>query len=73
MLQSEDSLLKLLPTAEQALEKLIMAKAAEASAAARKREADEAAKRAAVESLQAQTGVSDAERLKNVASIIDRA
>jgi hypothetical protein len=73
MPDSQDDLLKLLPTAEQAMEKLALAEAAKASAAAKKRDAEEAEKQALLKRLQAPSGVSDAEALKRVTAIINRA
>ena len=68
-----DNLSILLPTAEQARDKLALAKATKAAEAERLRSAAEAEKRALMEQLQKPVSVSDEELLKRAADIIERA
>lgn len=69
----EDDLLRLLPTAEQARDKILQAKAQKLLAERKKREQAEAEKRALANRLQKRSGVSDAQALKKVTSIIQKA
>jgi hypothetical protein len=69
----EADLLELLPTAEQAVEKVALAEARKAAAEMKKRQLAEAEKRALLAKLQRASGVSDAEALKRVTAIIQRA
>ena len=69
----EDDLLKLLPTADQARDKILQSKAQKLMAERRRQEKEAAEKRALVERLQKSSGVSDAQALKKVTSIIQRA
>jgi hypothetical protein len=73
MASNEADLLNLLPTADQALEKLLLAEAEKASAALKSKQKAEAEKRALLERLQRPSGVSDAEALRRVTAIINRA
>ncbi len=68
-----DNLSILLPTAEQARDKITLAKARKAAEAERLRSAAEAEKRALIEQLKKPVSVSDEELLKRVAGIIERA
>jgi hypothetical protein len=70
---NEVDLLELLPTAEQAVEKVALAEAKKASAEMKKRQLAEAEKRALLAKLQRPSGVSDAEALRSVTAIIQRA
>jgi hypothetical protein len=70
---TEADLLELLPTAEQAVEKVALAEAKKASAEMKKRQLAEAEKRALLAKLQRPAGVSDAEALRRVTAIIQRA
>jgi hypothetical protein len=69
----EADLLELLPTAEQAVEKVALAEARKAAAEMKKRQLAEVEKRALLAKLQRASGVSDAEALKRVTAIIQRA
>ena len=62
-----------LPTAQQVMEKLALAEAEKASAAARKQAEVEAEKKMLLEKLTKPSGVSDEEALRRVAAIIERA
>ena len=62
-----------LPTAQQVMEKLALAEAEKASAAAKKQADAEAEKKMLLEKLTEPSGVSDEEALRRVAAIIERA
>jgi hypothetical protein len=62
-----------LPTAQQVMEKLALAEAEKASAAARKQADAEAEKKILLEKITKPSGVSDEEALRRVAAIIERA
>ena len=62
-----------LPTAQEAMEKLALAEAEKASEAARRHAAAEAEKKALLDKLTAASGVSEEERTKRAAAIIERA
>ena len=62
-----------LPTAQEAMEKLALAEAEKASEAARRHAAAEAEKKALLDKLTAASGVSEEERMKRAAAIIERA
>ena len=62
-----------LPTAQQAMEKLALAEAEKASAAARKQAELESEKKMLLEKITKPSGVSDEEALRRVAAIIERA
>ena len=62
-----------LPTAQQAMEKLALAEAEKASAAARKQAELESEKKMLLEKITKPSGVSDDEALRRVAAIIERA
>ena len=62
-----------LPTAQQVMEKLALAEAEKASAAARKQAELEAEKKMLLEKITKPSGVSDEEALRRVAAIIERA
>jgi hypothetical protein len=68
-----DDLSKLLPTAQEVMEKLALAEAEKASEAARKHEAAEAEKKMLLDKITKPSGVSDEEAIKRVAAIIQRA
>jgi hypothetical protein len=63
----------LLPTAKQLQQKLALAEAEKASASARKLAAEEEEKKALLEHFSKASGVSDEERMKRAAAIIQRA
>jgi hypothetical protein len=69
----EADVLELLPTAEQAINKIAQAEAKKAAADMKKRQLAEAEKRELVARLQRPAGVSDAEVLKRLTAIIQRA
>jgi hypothetical protein len=69
----ESDLLRHLPTAEQARDKILQAKAQKALAERKKQEKEAAEKKALIERLQRQSGVSDAQALKKVTAIIHKA
>jgi hypothetical protein len=69
----ESDLLRHLPTAEQARDKILQAKAQRALAERRKQEKEAAEKIALIERLQKHSGVSDAQALKKVTAIIHKA
>jgi hypothetical protein len=73
MVESADKPSKGLPTAHEVMEKLALAEAEKATAAARKHAAAEAANKELIDNLSKASGVSDEEALKRVAVIIDRA
>jgi hypothetical protein len=62
-----------LPTAQEVMEKLALAEAEKASAAARKQADAEAEKKMLLDKLTKPSGVSDEEALRRVAAIIERA
>jgi hypothetical protein len=62
-----------LPSAQQVMEKLALAEAEKASAAARKQADAEAEKKILLEKITKPSGVSDEEALRRVAAIIERA
>ena len=62
-----------LPTAQEAMEKLALAEAEKASAAARKHAEAEAEKKVLLEKISEPSGVSEEERMKRAAAIIERA
>jgi hypothetical protein len=62
-----------LPTAQEVMEKLALAEAEKASAAARKQADTEAEKKMLLEKITKPSGVSDEEALRRVAAIIERA
>lgn len=62
-----------LPSAQQVMEKLALAEAEKASAAARKQTELEAEKKMLLEKITKPSGVSDEEALRRVAAIIERA
>ena len=68
-----DDLSKLLPTAQEVMEKLALAEAEKASAAARKHAEAEAEKKVLLEKISKPSGVSEEERMKRAAAIIERA
>jgi hypothetical protein len=63
----------LLPTAKQMMEKLALAEAEKASEEAKKQARTDAEKKALIDRLSKASGVSDEERLKRAAVIIERA
>ena len=73
MVASAEKLSKVLPTAQDLMEKLALAEAEKASQAARKHAAEEAEKKALIDKLTKPSGVSDEEALKRVAAIVERA
>lgn len=73
MVGSADTVAKGLPSAEKMMEKLALAEAEKASEAARRHAAAEAEKKALLDKLSAPSGVSDEERMKRAAAIIERA
>jgi hypothetical protein len=62
-----------IPSAQQIMEKLALAEAEKAAEAARKHAAAEAEKKALLDKLIAPSGVSEEERMKRAAAIIERA
>jgi hypothetical protein len=62
-----------LPSAQQMMEKLALAEADKAAEAGRKHAAAEAEKKALLDKLSAPSGVSEEERMKRAAAIIERA
>ena len=73
MVSSEEKLSKGLLTAQQMMEKLALAEAQKSSEAERRRAAAEAEKKALLDKLTAASGVSEEERMKCAAAIIERA
>jgi hypothetical protein len=73
MVGSAESVAKGLPSAQQMMEKLALAEAEKAAEAARKHAAAEAEKKALLDKLSAPSGVSEEERMKRAAAIIERA
>jgi hypothetical protein len=69
----EEDLLKLLPTAEQARDKILQAKAQKLLAERKRQEKEAAEKKALIDRLQKRSGVSDAQALKKVTAIIQKA
>ena len=69
----EDDLLKHLPTAEQARDKILQSKAQKLLAERKRLEKEAAEKKALIDRLQKRSGVSDAQALKKVTSIIQKA
>jgi hypothetical protein len=64
---------KLLPSAQEAMQQLAMAEAEKASQAMRQLEREQAEKKALMDKLSKPSGVSDEERMKRVAAIVQRA
>jgi len=73
MSAAADDLSKLLPTAQQMMEKLALAEAEKASEADRQKTKAETEKKALIDRLSKPSGVSDEEALKRVATIVQRA
>ena len=73
MVASADKPSKGLPTAQEIMEKLALAQAEKASEDARRNAAAEAEKKALLDKLTAPSGVSEEERMKRAAAIIERA
>lgn len=73
MSASTDELSKLLPTADQVLEKLALAEAEKADEARRRQADAEAEKKMLLDKLTKPSGVSDEEALRRVAVIVERA
>lgn len=73
MVASADKVSFSLPTAQQVMEKLALAEAEKASAAARRQAELEAEKKMLLEKITKPSGVSDDEALRRVATIIERA
>jgi molybdopterin-biosynthesis enzyme MoeA-like protein len=70
---TDDEVFFSLPTAQKVMEKVALAEAEKASAAASKHAAAEAEKKALIDKLTKPSGVSDEEALKRVATILERA
>jgi hypothetical protein len=68
-----DDLSKLLPTAQEMMEKLALTEAEKAEAAARKHAEAEAEKKQLLDKITKPSGVSDEEAMKRVAVIVNRA
>jgi hypothetical protein len=73
MVASAETVAKGLPSAQQMMEKLALSEAEKASEAERKHAAAEAEKKALLDRLLAPSGVSEEERMKRAAAIIERA
>jgi hypothetical protein len=73
MVGTAEKVTKGLPSAQQMMEKLALTEADKASEAARKHAAAEAEKKAFLDKLTAPSGVSEEERMKRAAAIIERA
>jgi molybdopterin-biosynthesis enzyme MoeA-like protein len=73
MVSSADKLSGLLPTAQEMMEKLALAEAEKAEAAARKQAELEAEKKLLLDKITKPSGVSDEEAMKRVAAIVNRA
>jgi hypothetical protein len=73
MVASAETVAKGLPSAQQMMEKLALAEAQKATEAERKHAAAEAEKKALLDKLLAPSGVSEEERMKRAAAIIERA
>jgi hypothetical protein len=73
MAAKTDDLSKLLPTAQEMMEKLALAEAEKVDAAARKQAEAEAEKKLLLDKITKPSGVSDEEAMKRVAAIVQRA
>jgi hypothetical protein len=73
MAAKTDDVSKLLPTAQEMMEKLALAEAEKAEAAARKHAEAEAEKKLLLDKITKPSGVSDEEAMKRVAVIVNRA
>ena len=73
MAAKTDDLSKLLPTAQEMMEKLALAEAAKADEAARRHAEAEAEKKLLLDKITKPSGVSDEEAMKRVAAIVQRA
>jgi hypothetical protein len=73
MSPAADELSKLLPTAKQIMEQVALAEAEKASEAMRQKAKADAEKKALIDRLTKPSGVSEEERLKRAAAIIQRA
>jgi hypothetical protein len=73
MAAKTDDLSKLLPTAQQMMEKLALAEGEKAEAAARRHAEAEAEKKLLLDKITKPSGVSDEEAMKRVAVIVQRA
>jgi hypothetical protein len=73
MAAKSDDFSKLLPTAQEMMEKLALAEAEKAEAAARKHAEAEAEKKQLLDKITKPSGVSDEEAMKRVAVIVNRA
>jgi hypothetical protein len=73
MSPAADELSKLLPTAKQIMEQVALAEAEKASEAMRQKAKADAEKKALIDRLTKPSGVSEEERLKRAATIIQRA
>jgi hypothetical protein len=73
MSMAPDELSKLLPTAKQIMEQVALAEAEKASEAMRQKAKADAEKKALIDRLTRPSGVSEEERLKRAAAIIQRA
>jgi len=73
MAAKTDDLSKLLPTAQEMMEKLALEEAKKADEAARKHAVVEAEKKALLDKLTKPSGVSEEERIKRATAIIERA
>jgi molybdopterin-biosynthesis enzyme MoeA-like protein len=73
MSMAPDELSKLLPTAKQIMEQVALAEAEKASEAMRQKAKADAEKKALIDRLTKASGVSEEERLKRAAAIIQRA
>jgi hypothetical protein len=73
MVPSEEKFSKGLPTAEQMREKLVLAEAEKADEAERRRAAAEAEKKALLDKLAKPPEITEEERIKRAAAIIERA
>jgi hypothetical protein len=73
MSPAADELSKLLPTAKQIMEQVALAEAEKASEAMRQKAKGDAEKKALIDRLTKPSGVSEEERLKRAAAIIQRA
>jgi len=73
MSKAADDLSKLLPTAKQIMEKVALVEAEKASEAMRQKTKADAEKKALIDRLTKPSGVSEEDRLKRAATIINRA
>ncbi len=73
MARNAENVLKGMPSAQQMMEKLVLAEAEKATEAMRKHTAAEAEKKALLDKLAAPSGVVEEERMKRAAAIIERA